>query len=120
MPFDVGHFTIPEQPMLEVLREARDRVASPGAWCRGIGDHGKTGCALSWVTTSLGGRWLLIDVADVLEASLPFHWRMFRYVLPWARGGMVIAYNDVFWRRQRAMVKLFDRAIGKLEGCHAV
>lgn len=106
MPFDGQEYAD-----LATLRMARARVAEPGAWFKGGLRFGDKFCAIGWVLKSTEWTMDAKHAADLLFPALPLLWR-FDHKLPI---GSVAFYNDVRWRRQKAIVRLFDRAIRRLE-----
>lgn len=110
MPFDA----LPEQIDLISLRLARDSVAKPGAWHQGsIGSRESDQfCALGWMVRASDFQMGLGRAGDLLFPGLPWRYRMTdrKY-----KTGSVAAYNDIPWRSQKAIVRLFDRAIRHLE-----
>lgn len=105
MPFDGNEHTI---QAVGILRYARDQIAA-GHWVQGdYGNRQGSFCALGWVhqATDGPGRETLAAVA-ALASAIPERQHI---------GGpaqTLIDYNDSHTRR--AVVRLFDRAIAKLE-----
>lgn len=96
---------------LRVLRAARAEIARLGGWQRGaLGLPGVSMCAIGW----LSDRAYVEQhpepyrlVARLLYPALPRRWRLW----PVDPHTVVVMFNDVRWRRQRAVVALYDRAI---------
>lgn len=112
MPFDGTDFREVEfDPDLAALRRARACIVMPGRWHQGSLEYDGSRCAIGWLN-AVGDYQTadtLFDAAHrLLGPALPWHWRI---IFGATRAGAVIAFNDVKWRRQRRMVKLFDRAI---------
>jgi hypothetical protein len=116
MPFDAATEVMPLSS-LDCLREARRGVARPCAWNKhSYGSDGRH-CAIGWLMEARDEGdcpvWHRIDtVACYLYPALPWRWRIATSVA--GKFGVVIMFNDVPWRRQRAVVRLFDRAIARL------
>jgi len=97
---------------VDVLRQARDAVASSGAWCQGLyyrGDDGfaaTTCCSIGWIckiATGSATRWSNIAgrAAEALENVIP--------------GLSISTWNDAYGRTQAEVVAGFDAAIAYAE-----
>lgn len=108
MPFDDAGFT-QRQINLEILRAARDRVSVRGSWCQGMFYDGSGAhCAIGWLRA----------VAPPRERERVTHILATEVLMPiLSRGGWqnVEEWNDEPSRRRRDVVRLFDRAIARLE-----
>ena len=94
---------------LRILRAARVQIAARGGWHRGgLGEPGISMCAIGWlheVGWDHGDRDYEGLARRLLWPALPWHWRLVNSF--WA----LAVFNDVWWRRQKRMVRLYSRAI---------
>ncbi len=119
MPFDQAGFvvrelTAGERRALDVLRRAREGLASRGGWCKdeydGVGGYAH--CAVGWVREAarsdcigdrIAGQYLVPELPNGRASWADDH-------------SAILAFNDSLRTRKADVVALFDRAIAKLEG----
>jgi hypothetical protein len=110
MPFD--NTTYPETETrterdLRILRAAREGISKPGGWCRHMvtipGELARH-CAVGWIGAAVGSfeDETLAYAQSLLERDLPKPYKV------------VTTYNDNIVN-QSTVVRLFDRAIARLE-----
>lgn len=116
MPLDATGFPITQRDCyLAILHTARDGIAQPNGWCQNTYQHGSSRCAAGWIAVASGHPDFdtMVKLSRLLlRPSLPLRWRIFGYLFNINGVG---PYNDVWWRRQTTMIRLFDRAIRKME-----
>jgi len=92
-----------------ILREARVQVARRGGWYHGgLGVPGVSMCVIGWlqhIGWEHGDRDSAALAQRLLWPALPWRWRLSNDYLTLAM------FNDVPWRRQKRMVRLYSRAI---------
>jgi hypothetical protein len=112
MPFDGTDFAD-----AAILRTARDGIAVRERWTQGrlsvtqvLG--GRAHCAMGWIAEA--GASSAADneriMTRYLFPELPWHRRMGLGWPPMA----VVEFNDAPWRRHATVVRLFDRALARL------
>lgn len=110
MPFDGSNLAEPDL-VLSVLRQAREHIAQPGAWCQGTPKRGEARCAAAWLSDAVEALpWadrtaFAVAAAFVLDKALPAEYR-----------GCIIGYNDAPERTQADVVALYNRAIAARGG----
>lgn len=122
MPFDSLPQKIPltqTERDIAILRNALIHLSSRWCWAQGRWDSGAAHCAVGWLGVAAYGPGYTRDSARLLSVRLlgpvlPIRWRMLHRLLSLSSAG-VILYNDVPWRLKSTMVRLFDRAIARLE-----
>jgi hypothetical protein len=115
MPFDSTGFADPKVETqtecdLAILRRARYGIALPGGWCQGALQFQESRCALGWLLAE--SRYHDNDAYSFLTRAFVGTSR--RLNGPRIDADLV-AFNDAHGRKQSEMVKLFDRAIKRLE-----
>lgn len=116
MPFDGTVYEQTEVEMdLATLRTARKGIARPGGWRQGGFGEGESRCMAGWLWGArIPSRSDLDRLQGMIYRELPW----------WAKDhsalGSIAAYNDSWWRRQKDVVRLFDRAIIRLEARDAL
>ena len=112
MPFDGTKYEQQQDEVLALLRRARERVSK--GWCQGPSRDGDKFCAWGAVHhDSASADYRLAGAAiNDLYRALPW-WR--KLGSGYTRDGAVIFYNEMPWRRHKAIIALFDRAIARRE-----
>ena len=109
MPFDNTNYPEVESQIdrdLRILRAAREGISKPGGWCRQLTHPFLTNrhCAVGWIGAAVGSfeDETLAYAQSLLELDLPKPYKV------------VTTYNDNIMK-QSTVVRLFDRAIARLE-----
>jgi hypothetical protein len=125
MPLDNTTYVEEQDEVLDLLRRARDRVASPGGWCQGeyLTDGGAV-CALG--AADIDQEIASYPLGHGLKSRLVFELchafprrqfskrRELKMTVPeWYQA--VSSYNDTNGRTQGEIIALYDRAIALRE-----
>lgn len=117
MPFDSCGFVDPvvevDDEIISWLEMGRARIAQPGGWIQRKYDKDDSYCALGAIEYYIDDSdpSVRIRSAIYLHRALPWRWSH----LPLSRemdwAFIIILFNDTPWRRKRAVLALYDRAI---------
>lgn len=117
MPFDGQDFTD-----AAILCAARNGIAVRERWTQGRASiqlpSGPAHCVMGWIEVAGASSPAEIEriVACHLYPELPWHRRVGSYVgtIGDPRVAAVIKFQDTWWRRHTTVVRLFDRALARL------
>jgi len=100
---------------LEILKAARELLAVPERWTKGVGARDSKGIAVDWDDDSVYCRCAYIAISTVCGGQRPKEYSAFD-ALGFRRGHDLFTWNDAPERTHAEVLARFDEAIARLEG----
>ena len=99
---------------LEILKAARELLAVPERWTKGVGARDSKGIAVDWDDDSVYCRCAYIAISTVCGGQRPKEYSAFG-ALGFRRGHDLFTWNDAPERTHAEVLARFDTAIAKLQ-----
>lgn len=99
---------------LDILRKAREGIGDESRWCRMAYGYGEAHCAIGWVAKAMEEKHPKLQWPAATDAAETFAHEFLAPCIPTRSPARTVGcYNDT--HSHRSVVKLFDRAIKRLE-----